>query len=349
MAGGTTQPEDEGQLSWMMPNPRMMDFKGLEMCPTRSTPTGRRSTAAELDMVTSSESLNSRHLGQDVGRRRTLQSRDGGSMSRMPSDASGVESQEMPASMPVGPLSRASPPTSKEPTVSMPVGGFSRASFPRGKESAQQQLLLNRAQSVPDFGGRPSTGVDRRGSVMKKLGQTRMVQEAVVAVAKEIARSKMTHQQLFEFLDADGNGELTKLEMQMGLRKLGITIGAVQLDAVLRAFDVDGNGTLDPQEFAETLEAWLPQARATLDAEEAARRAAEGIPTYTGPPLPGGLEVGMRVRSLALLPGQEDSKEEGMIIGPGLKQGTVKVNFSTLGQMNLKPALLRVMAQADKK
>ena len=55
--------------------------------------------------------------------------------------------------------------------------------------------------------------------------------------------------QQFEYFDSDGNGFITKKELQTELTKLGHKLNRKQIDEMFDSVDTDGSGTLDFNEF----------------------------------------------------------------------------------------------------
>ena len=50
-------------------------------------------------------------------------------------------------------------------------------------------------------------------------------------------------------LDVDGDGEITREELDYGLATLGVYLGDFDLNYVMNKCDADGNGTIDKDEF----------------------------------------------------------------------------------------------------
>ena len=57
--------------------------------------------------------------------------------------------------------------------------------------------------------------------------------------------------EIFNTIDADGNGSLDMEEFTEAYRKIQPDISMVQLQAMFEEADIDGNGTLDLEEFVE--------------------------------------------------------------------------------------------------
>eukprot|EP00040_Diaphanoeca_grandis_P027998 m.160666 g.160666 ORF g.160666 m.160666 type:complete len:706 (-) comp31194_c0_seq1:318-2435(-) len=69
---------------------------------------------------------------------------------------------------------------------------------------------------------------------------------------------------LFNAIDTDGSGEITKQELRHGLRRLDCGLSATQETELLQHIDADGNGSIDLKEFRE----FLDEARIALEVLE---------------------------------------------------------------------------------
>ncbi|KAH8925291.1 calmodulin [Atractiella rhizophila] len=55
----------------------------------------------------------------------------------------------------------------------------------------------------------------------------------------------------FKVFDADGNGYITKAEIESVMKKLGDQLSSEQLDEMLKEADTNGDGKIDYNEFAK--------------------------------------------------------------------------------------------------
>lgn len=61
--------------------------------------------------------------------------------------------------------------------------------------------------------------------------------------------SPRTTNALFRAFDVNGSGSIDKTELTNGLNKIGLTTDEKQAALILSKYDADHNGTLEPQEF----------------------------------------------------------------------------------------------------
>eukprot|EP00930_Biecheleria_cincta_P029203 TRINITY_DN2032_c0_g2_i1.p1 TRINITY_DN2032_c0_g2~~TRINITY_DN2032_c0_g2_i1.p1 ORF type:complete len:246 (-),score=53.07 TRINITY_DN2032_c0_g2_i1:46-717(-) len=163
---------------------------------------------------------------------------------------------------------------------------------------------------------------DRLGRLMQKP----ILGEAVDALLMQIQKQKMTEIQLFEAIDTNGDGELSKTEIQTALRKLGVSLPPSELDAIVRIFDTDGNGTIDFSEFF-----YLLQQKQVSRSKDTGSDGADVAydPLY-------GFRVGETAKCLINVSFKDmgtDPYEKVSrfvtIIGPALKKGIIFVKFQT--------------------
>lgn len=68
------------------------------------------------------------------------------------------------------------------------------------------------------------------------------------------AEEKAQLKTVFDLFDADGGGSIDALEMKTVMKALGFNITKQQVEQMIAEIDIDGNGTVDFQEFLELLE-----------------------------------------------------------------------------------------------
>jgi hypothetical protein len=111
---------------------------------------------------------------------------------------------------------------------------------------------------------------------------------------------------VFKDFDENGDGVLSRDEIAAGLRRLGVSLLPSELDAVMRAFDFDMNGTVDTEEFTQTLEMY----RSHFVAPE----------EVVNEPFPVGSKVLARFRV-------RDMGQTGTVVSKGEASGTYVVQF----------------------
>jgi hypothetical protein len=163
---------------------------------------------------------------------------------------------------------------------------------------------------------------ERITQVLNKLYKKAKVREALDKLVKEL-NAKGNVYDLFQKFDVNGDKTLSREEMQVGLRSIGCSLLPIELDAVLRAFDSDGNGTVEYPEFYGILKYHQGQ-MASLDPVEDE----EGQIC--------GYNEGDIVRSLVRAKDtthgiRAGSFELGSVIGAGIVPGTVLVFFEKSG------------------
>ena len=63
-------------------------------------------------------------------------------------------------------------------------------------------------------------------------------------------------QDMLQRLDRNGTGSISRQEMQRGLTGMGIRLTPSEISAVMRAFDVNNDGTVAWHEFYRVLDTW---------------------------------------------------------------------------------------------
>jgi hypothetical protein len=110
---------------------------------------------------------------------------------------------------------------------------------------------------------------------------------ALHRMVKDVAENKKEFKRAVKEFDLDGDGIISKHEMAFGFQQLGVTLDVFELDAVMRAFDVDQNGTVELDEFIDVMTLYRSrlQLDQTADTENVEAVPAKGreMPKYTGP------------------------------------------------------------------
>jgi len=182
---------------------------------------------------------------------------------------------------------------------------------------------------------------ERMQSVLRKLCQRRHVRDAMSLLVSSIDQEKLASGEGFRMIDGSGGYQINKTEMQKGLRKLGVTMPAMELDAVLRSFDSDGSGSIEFLEFAEVVKRWfkwLPLSKHKDQDSSDIQRFCHELQEVESVC---GFEMGARVRSLVKIPNCCQVREEGIVIGHGVTSGSIAVRFEASGQtLSVKPNMI---------
>jgi Ca2+-binding EF-hand superfamily protein len=57
-------------------------------------------------------------------------------------------------------------------------------------------------------------------------------------------------------MDTNGDGDIDEQEFKEGMKHLDVGLSPVQVEEMMSAFDLDGNGRLDVEEFIDALQAY---------------------------------------------------------------------------------------------
>lgn len=166
----------------------------------------------------------------------------------------------------------------------------------------------------------------QRVAALKKKAPLRRAVESLVSYIKQKGYSEL---QLFNEMDEDGNGVLSRGEIVAELMKLGCNLTILELDAVARCLDVDGSGQIDFGEFYDFLKREMDEL--------------EGLEHVADERLCG-FEVGDKVKiKIYFKPGQQRDEadsglgmsefERGSVMGPGVKPGTLFVKILRTGEL----------------
>eukprot|EP00930_Biecheleria_cincta_P088652 TRINITY_DN77903_c0_g1_i1.p1 TRINITY_DN77903_c0_g1~~TRINITY_DN77903_c0_g1_i1.p1 ORF type:complete len:241 (+),score=44.72 TRINITY_DN77903_c0_g1_i1:56-724(+) len=152
-----------------------------------------------------------------------------------------------------------------------------------------------------------------------------LLSEALDCLVTQIKRNSLSEIELFEQIDTNGDGELSKSELTQALRKLGVSLQTSEMDAIIRVFDTDGNGTIDFSEFYYLLQKHNRQQIEGVDESSEAQY----DPLH-------GFEINETLKCLVQLSYKQlgtDPYEKVSsfvkVIGPGRKKGTILVQFDT--------------------
>lgn len=144
----------------------------------------------------------------------------------------------------------------------------------------------------------------------------------LIQIHRELDEKKLSQKELFNRLDVSGDGQLSRAEMQYGLRKLGVTLQKEELAAFVSGFDADGNGEVDFEEFSRLISNHAVSVASELD--ESARVC--------------GYKTGSTVLLTIKVNGLKE-KEQGIVLGPGTQPGTVMVRFGKPGLVSAQQTL----------
>eukprot|EP00930_Biecheleria_cincta_P084593 TRINITY_DN74041_c0_g1_i1.p1 TRINITY_DN74041_c0_g1~~TRINITY_DN74041_c0_g1_i1.p1 ORF type:complete len:224 (+),score=46.68 TRINITY_DN74041_c0_g1_i1:63-734(+) len=157
------------------------------------------------------------------------------------------------------------------------------------------------------------------------LWQKPKLKEALDCLVNEISANSLTEIELFEQIDANGDGELSKGELSTSLRKLGVTVTTTEMDAIIRVFDTDGNGTIDFSEFYYLLK--KHKSPFATDGEEVEGERYDPLH---------GFGINEKLKCLVQISNQQlgvDPYEKVSpfvkVIGPGRRRGIILVQFDT--------------------
>jgi len=202
------------------------------------------------------------------------------------------------------------------PFMAAKVGTYQSAEARRMKEKWQEACSKAEEQRLMD---------EAKMALVKARLQSPAMFNALDTMVTEVSRMKEGISDLYHSLDIDGDGGLGKSELGKGLRNLGVSLKPSELDALMRAFDIDGNETIDYDEFSMLLSAHddaMP--KQTLDGDAALC----------------GYSVGDRVRMAVQQcirkheddGGDDADFEKGTVLGPGVQKKTVMVKLDASGQ-----------------
>eukprot|EP00931_Biecheleriopsis_adriatica_P068421 TRINITY_DN42379_c0_g1_i1.p1 TRINITY_DN42379_c0_g1~~TRINITY_DN42379_c0_g1_i1.p1 ORF type:complete len:244 (-),score=45.55 TRINITY_DN42379_c0_g1_i1:48-779(-) len=169
-------------------------------------------------------------------------------------------------------------------------------------------------------------------SLRRKDKLSESVYSLVMALTEGVAEAD-----LFNRIDSNSDGQITKAEMAAALKSLHVEVSMDQLDQVFKFFDLDGNGRIDSEEFCNTLQDTKEQ----MPSEFKDRFRNEGGDVHVAAvdeedPL-FGFAIGERAKSLVQLSNKSLSVDRYdevssyvKVVAPGRRKGTVIVQTETL-------------------
>jgi Ca2+-binding EF-hand superfamily protein len=114
----------------------------------------------------------------------------------------------------------------------------------RQMRSQSTPCLPGISELVPQPSSPIPTGSHMLDSVLGKLNKPKLL-GALDRMVKEVHTNRKTLKVALNEFDLNGDGILSKEETAIGLRKLGVTLLPSELDAIMRAFDVDQKGSVE--------------------------------------------------------------------------------------------------------
>lgn len=213
----------------------------------------------------------------------------------------------------------------------------SRGSDPSSRSSTRSSTRDSRQPSLPPrlevleaLKAQAGSNEDALSQKLREVKNKECLRNALDTIVRIIRETGQTEWEVFQKIDADGSGQLSKQELLSALRKMGCKLMPIEMDAVLRVFDRDGSGAVDFMDFYEVIK------------NHEVQQSGGVIPMLSKAVNPlCGFEVGQRVKSLVQIWTKELSEarndevnpgaEIGTVIGAGATPGTVMVRFDRGG------------------
>mmetsp|Transcript_38338 Transcript_38338/g.63653 ORF Transcript_38338/g.63653 Transcript_38338/m.63653 type:complete len:548 (+) Transcript_38338:120-1763(+) len=116
------------------------------------------------------------------------------------------------------------------------------------------------------------TGPPAQGAPRKPIDRKKLTQEQASVVVEKV-RTKLIQRggngfrgltRVLTILDDNGNRKLDKYEIDNGLQTYGLSLLPEELDAIMKAFDDDGNGQISVREFMRALRGPMSDRRVNL-------------------------------------------------------------------------------------
>eukprot|EP00933_Yihiella_yeosuensis_P053369 TRINITY_DN51603_c0_g1_i1.p1 TRINITY_DN51603_c0_g1~~TRINITY_DN51603_c0_g1_i1.p1 ORF type:complete len:289 (+),score=41.21 TRINITY_DN51603_c0_g1_i1:84-950(+) len=196
-------------------------------------------------------------------------------------------------------------------------------------DAAADRMKKIQAQMAKEYEENNNIRDGKKKVRLDNLMKKEPLKKALHSMIRHIQARNLSEVELFNEIDDNGDGVLSRGEMQAGLRKIGCNLAASELDAVVRSLDVDGSGFVDFGEFYELIKQEMEKI---------------GGLEIAGPdPRMMGFEINQRIRLTVQLwieserkqPGETGDVEPievGTVMGPGRKPGTLTVKLDRSGE-----------------
>eukprot|EP00931_Biecheleriopsis_adriatica_P114184 TRINITY_DN8967_c0_g2_i2.p1 TRINITY_DN8967_c0_g2~~TRINITY_DN8967_c0_g2_i2.p1 ORF type:complete len:305 (-),score=65.19 TRINITY_DN8967_c0_g2_i2:168-989(-) len=215
----------------------------------------------------------------------------------------------------------------------MVEGGFMKRGLKKNDEALTNKLAaINDAKTREDI--LEEQRRQEKAKKLEKLKQKDPLKRAFHALIRHIREKNLSEYELFQEIDQDGDGSLTRMEMSAALRRLGVQLLPVELDAVLRIFDGDGNHEIDFAEFYQALKDEMDNVEGVCDSGPDPRLCGFGLGQRVR--MKCTLFTDLTKRGKNIMENVSDAAA-GKVMGPGTSPGLLLVVFDASGEpMNVK-------------